>query len=113
MADRFPSIEDFTEGVSFPGISIVPDQTLTMRPENADANQNAATTNGGEDDFLTRERALLGDDADQFASTNDHGAKEADNDLLGGDSGMGGAPPSGGNSHFESSFPAIDTRNEV
>lgn len=64
-------------------------------------------------DFLARERALLGDDADQFATPADNAATvEDDNDLLGGgesyqasaDHEMGG---------FESSFPAIDTSNEV
>lgn len=59
------------------------------------------------DDFLSREKALLGDDADQFATGNDSAAfADDDNDLLG-----------GGNDEevveFESSFPAIDTRNEV
>lgn len=62
------------------------------------------------DDFLAREKALLGDDADQFATGNDNAAfvEDGDDDLLGG----------GGNDNeevteFESSFPAIDIRNEV
>jgi hypothetical protein len=64
-------------------------------------------------DFLARERALLGDDADQFATPADNAATvDDDDDLLGGghshqasaDHEMGG---------FESSFPAIDTSNEV
>lgn len=63
-------------------------------------------------DFLARERALLGDDADQFATPADNAAAADDDDLLGGgqshqepaDHEMGG---------FESSFPAIDTSNEV
>lgn len=63
-------------------------------------------------DFLARERALLGDDADQFATPADNAATAGDDDLLGGgeshqapaDHEMGG---------FESSFPAIDTSNEV
>lgn len=62
------------------------------------------------DDFLSREKAILGDDANQFSTSNDHAAfvEEGDNDLLGG----------GGGDHeeiteFESSFPAIDSRNEV
>jgi hypothetical protein len=64
-------------------------------------------------DFLARERALLGDDADQFATPADNTATvDDDDDLLGGgqsyqasaDHEMGG---------FESSFPAIDTSNEV
>ena len=60
------------------------------------------------DDFLTREKALLGDDANQFASGNDGSAfvQDGDDDLLGG----GGGEEV---TEFESSFPAIDTRNEV
>ena len=66
------------------------------------------------DDFLSRERALLGDDADQFASENDRAAtvEDGDDDLLGG--GYSQAQTSGQEmSGFESSFPAIDTTNEV
>lgn len=75
---------------------------------------NVDTTQLADDpsDFLARERALLGDDADQFATPADNNATSNDNDLLGGaqsnqapaDQDMGG---------FESSFPAIDTSNEV
>jgi hypothetical protein len=67
------------------------------------------------DDFLSRERALLGDDADQFTSENDKLATVedgGDDDLLGGDysqANVGGQEMNG----FESSFPAIDTTNEV
>jgi hypothetical protein len=66
------------------------------------------------DDFLSRERALLGDDADQFASENDKLAtvEDGDDDLLGGDfsqAHVGGQQMDG----FESSFPAIDTSNDV
>jgi hypothetical protein len=69
----------------------------------------------GPDDFLSRERALLGDDADLFASSNDKLAtvEDDDDDLLGGSTSfqanVGGEEISG----FESSFPAIDTSNEV
>jgi hypothetical protein len=68
----------------------------------------------GPDNFLSRERALLGDDADLFASSNDKLATvEDDDDLLGGSTSfqanVGGEEISG----FESSFPAIDTSNEV
>lgn len=74
-----------------------------------------ATADG--DDFLARERALLGDDANQFTSENDNLATTvedaADDDLLGG----GGNYEANGDaqeiSGFESSFPAIDTTNEV
>lgn len=68
------------------------------------------------DDFLSRERALLGDDADQFASANDKLAtvEDGDDDLLGGggtefQANVGGEEIMG----FESSFPAIDTTNDV
>jgi len=74
-------------------------------------------------DFLTRERAALGDDAAQFAGANDNAATVedgGDEDLLGGDGdyedGGGGGGAHNGNGmmdDFESSFPAVDTRNEV
>ena len=74
-------------------------------------------TNGGldTDDFLSRERAALGDDAAQFASTNDHAAnvEDGDDDLLGGGSYDDGQAGGEEISQFESSFPAMDTRNEV
>ena len=65
---------------------------------------------------MTRERALLGDDAAQFASASDNAAtvEDGDDDLLG-----GGGNYSGGNARseeiteFESSFPAMDTHNQV
>jgi len=76
----------------------------------AQTTQGDSTFEGGADDFLSREKALLGDDADQFATGNDNAAfvEDGDDDLLGG--GGGG----GEDVHeFESAFPAIDTRNEV
>lgn len=60
---------------------------------------------------------MLGDDADQFASAADNSATVQDgddDDLLGGD--FSEAQPSQANNDmgdFESSFPAIDTQNEV
>jgi hypothetical protein len=65
--------------------------------------------------FLSRERALLGDDADQFASENDKLAtvEDGEDDLLGGDFGGQANVGSQEMSGFESSFPAIDTTNEV
>lgn len=76
------------------------------------------TANGGldGDDFLTRERALLGDDAAQFSSANDNSAtvEDGDDDLLGDggdyDGGQGGGEEI---SEFESSFPPMDSQNEV
>ncbi|KAE8362330.1 clathrin light chain [Aspergillus caelatus] len=94
MADRFPSLEDFSAG-----------QTEIVETNGTDA-----------DDFLARERAVLGDDAEQFATPQDHVAttedvNAGDDDLLGGaeDAPAGAAPEISG---FESSFPAIETQNE-
>lgn len=78
------------------------------------ANFDALGDDAG-DDFLSRERALLGDDADQFASEGDKLAtvEDGDDDLLGGDFGGQTSADSQEVSGFESSFPAIDTSNEV
>ncbi|KAF2727818.1 clathrin light chain [Polyplosphaeria fusca] len=100
MADRFPSLDEIDGGQTeargdAPNLDLVGDGA-----------------DGG--DFLSRERALLGDDADQFASAHDKLAtvEDGDDDLLGSDSAfqanIGGQDMSG----FESSFPAIDTTNE-
>ncbi|KAL4888011.1 clathrin light chain [Aspergillus ambiguus] len=96
MADRFPSLEDFSAG----------------QTEVADANGAS-----DENDFLARERAALGDDAEQFATAQDH-VVTSDNvdtgdDLLGGAEGAPAATVSHEEvSGFESSFPAIETQNE-
>ncbi|EMD97280.1 hypothetical protein COCC4DRAFT_72767 [Bipolaris maydis ATCC 48331] len=99
MADRFPSLDEIDAG-----------QT-EARGDSAAFDLVGDTA--GADDFLSRERALLGDDADQFASENDRTAtvEDGDDDLLGGgfsQAQAGGEEMSG----FESSFPAIDTTNE-
>lgn len=78
------------------------------RPTNGDIN--------AQDDFLSRERALLGDDAAQFASPHDNAptVEDDNNDLLGGDGNYD--MPTTGNEEltgFESSFPAVDTQNNV
>lgn len=54
----------------------------------------------------------MGDDANQFATGNDNSAyvEDGDDDLLGGGGGSGGNEEV---TEFESSFPAIDTQNEV
>ena len=93
-------------------------------PGHNDTSRNGAINTpsvSADDDFLTRERALLGDDADQFASANDHSASAGpisidndDDDLLGGES--FGSPQAKGADvkRFESSFPEVEeTRNEV
>jgi len=66
MADRFPSLEDFDSGA----------QTDIKGP----------SADPSTDDFLAREKAVLGDDADQFASAQDASAfvETNDDDLLGG-----------------------------
>ncbi len=71
--------------------------------------ETAAFDGATGDDFLTREKALLGDDANQFATGHDNAAfvEDGDDDLLGG--GGGGEEVT----EFDSSFPAIDTRNDV
>ena len=69
-----------------------------------------------EDDFLARERAVLGEDADQFATPQDHVAGneglDAGEDLLGGGS---NDLPDEEIGQFESSFPSVEahTQNEV
>ncbi|KAL8920820.1 MAG: hypothetical protein Q9172_004326 [Xanthocarpia lactea] len=98
MADRFPSIEDFGDGQTEP-------------------KSNGASTNGAgaDEDFLTRERAILGDDANLFSTANDNSAtvEDGDDDLLGGgDSYEGGHQGRNEINEFESSFPAMDTRND-
>ncbi|KAJ5772905.1 Clathrin light chain [Penicillium paradoxum] len=89
MADRFPSLEDFSEG----------------QTEVADAQGTP------DDDFLARERAALGEDADQFATSQDHVAGQnvgaGDDDLLG-----GGDEPVEEIGQFESSFPSVATQNQ-
>ncbi|KAL9039274.1 MAG: hypothetical protein Q9214_004943, partial [Letrouitia sp. 1 TL-2023] len=96
MADRFPSLEEFGDGQTEP------------RPANGDID--------AQDDFLSRERALLGDDAAQFASPHDNAptVEDDNDDLLGGDGNYD--MPAAGNeevTEFESSFPAVDTQNNV
>ncbi|KAH6689284.1 clathrin light chain [Verticillium dahliae] len=82
MADRFPSL-DFDSGSPGAGPST--------------------------DDFLAREKALLGDDADQFATNNDSAAFEQDDDLLGGGDSAGANQQQ---STFESQFPDLAQQNE-
>lgn len=60
------------------------------------------------DDFLAREKAILGDDADKFATAEDDAAFQTggDDDLLGGGGGDETA-------QFESQFPDLSGPNEV
>ena len=72
---------------------------------------------GADNDFLTRERAALGDDAALFASSGDNAATVedgGDNDLLGGGDSYNGGNVGGEEiTEFESSFPSVDTQNQV
>lgn len=91
-----------------------PIQQPPNTPSNSSPGQTEVVNNDAADtnDFLARERAALGDDADQFATPNDQAATVEGDDLLGGDDYVqqGGSAEISG---FESSFPAIDTQNEV
>jgi hypothetical protein len=111
MADRFPSLEEFDAGkpstILATGYSILNHNLSTGSTEIRDLPTDGAT-------FLERERAALGEDADQFATPQDNLATvedAGDDDLLGGD----GVRASGADdiTGFDSSFPAIDTRNDV
>lgn len=89
--------------------------TLLTYPGQTEPVENSGSADA--DDFLARERAVLGDDAVQFATPLDNAAAAenaaAGDDLLGGE----GVPVEQAASEemagFESSFPAVDTQNEV
>jgi len=89
--------------------------TLGQTEARGDVNTGLMGDDAGPTDILSLERAMLGDDADQFATPNDRLAtvEDDDGDILGGDSSYqvntGGEEIMG----FESSFPAIDTTNDV
>jgi len=120
MADRFPSIEDMDAGKSLnfhQHVSML--SVADTFTSGGDGSSNLINNSANTDDFLARERALLGNDADQFSTPqfNTAGAsvEDDDDDLLGGGggqytSGSGGGADMG---DFESSFPSIDTSNEV
>lgn len=122
MADRFPSIEDIDAGRQTHFARTHPTKTdSNLVPGESDVRPDSSAAPGS---FLERERAALGEDADLFAAGDKTNAATVadgdDDDLLGGDSGdfTSGAPntSSGGQGDFddfESSFPAIDTRNDV
>ena len=73
----------------------------------------------GDGDFIARERAALGEDADLFSSGNDARqttVEDGDDDLLGGDFSGGAQQASVAQDDFdtfESSFPAVNTTNDV
>ncbi|GAP90795.1 putative clathrin light chain [Rosellinia necatrix] len=86
MADRFPSLDDFDSGA---------------QTEIKDVGSPSA------DDFLARERALLGDDATQFTTGNESAAlADHSDDLLGGDS-------PAGNAQFETQFPDLGSNEQL
>ncbi|RKF83193.1 Clathrin light chain [Golovinomyces cichoracearum] len=93
IADRFPSLEEFdTAQTEAPGL-------LSFEATTAD-------------DFLSREKALLGEDANQFTTQDDVAfIVENDKDLLQED--LQSPQRDEEVSMFESSFPAIDTQCEV
>ncbi|KAL0933000.1 clathrin light chain [Colletotrichum truncatum] len=91
MADRFPSLEDFDSGAQ------------------TDIKDTGASPSA--DDFLAREKALLGEDANQFATSDDAVAfGTGDDDLLGGGSSSNIIAEE---STFESQFPDLANQNEV
>ncbi|KAG5292598.1 clathrin light chain [Histoplasma ohiense] len=105
MADRFPSLDEFSAGQTEPVVT--------------HGSPGGAAADG--EDFLTRERALLGDDADQFATPNDQPQASvtvedaAGDDLLGGGGTheyQSGNLEGGDMMGFESSFPALESQNE-
>lgn len=94
MVDRFPSLEELDSAVHTEAQDLTPFETA------------------GVDDFLSREKALLGDDADQFTSGQENiefladGPPELLNeDLLTNENNEAVI-------NFESSFPDIDSRNQ-
>lgn len=111
MADRFPSLEEFDSGGMLSSLNHYYYHQGThadLQTAQTESKEDSGFEPASGDDFLSREKALLGEDADQFATGNDSTAfVDAGDDLLGG----------GGDNEevteFESSFPAIDTQNEV
>jgi len=111
MADRFPSLEDFDSGGKFSAghLCLWGEPILTClvaQTDIKDASDSPSASN-----FLEREKAVLGDDANQFATVEDAGFDDGDDDLLGG--GGGGVSSPGNNAAFETQFPDITSPNEV
>lgn len=104
MADRFPSLDDFDSGGKTSHL-LAPIRCVTNMQVAAQTDVKGDAESPSADDFLARERALLGDDATQFATSNDSAAfQDASDDLLGG---------GGEGEQFESQFPDINTGSEV
>ncbi|KFY80723.1 hypothetical protein V501_08281 [Pseudogymnoascus sp. VKM F-4519 (FW-2642)] len=95
MADRFPSLEEFDSGA----------QTESKGEANFDVSSPAG------DDFLSRERAVLGEDATQFASKNDKAAfvdDDDEDDLLGGGNNGGEEV-----TEFQNNYPDVNANDNV
>ncbi|VVT53379.1 uncharacterized protein SAPINGB_P003544 [Magnusiomyces paraingens] len=85
---KFPSIEEIDQDIDIPtSSSAAPDSGDFIDFSNEDASAPAP------DDFLTREKALLGDDAKEFETSDDAKVKSAPDEI----------------SEFKASFPALDT----
>jgi hypothetical protein len=114
MADRFPSIDDLDLGKTYL-------QTSSCRPDFL-VGDNPPSTAPAEGSFLDRERAALGEDANQFATEQDRTTTSAtvqdgEDDLLGEDVSFREIQPEAATTQedfeFENSYPAIDTQNQV
>lgn len=99
-------------------------------PPNTSSTAGPKSDDDEEVDFLDRERAVLGEDAEQFTSgptveddDEDYSENDNDGDLLGDDFADSSPPTANtqgsrpaaddGDDNFESAFPAIDMQNEV
>ncbi|OLN97488.1 Clathrin light chain [Colletotrichum chlorophyti] len=91
MADRFPSLEDFDSGAQ-----------TDIKDTGLDPSA---------DDFLAREKALLGDDANQFTTSDDNAAFPDDDDLLGGGGANSGNVVSD-DATFASQFPDLANQTD-
>lgn len=115
MADRFPSLEDFYEGTQLCFSCIGVGLIYHLGQTEPVSNGASGADGGGDEDFLTRERAALGEDAAIFANPGDNTAtvQDGDDDLLGGGDYNEGQAGGQEITEFESSFPAVDTSNDV
>lgn len=106
--DRGARLRFVCASPSRPHISATDKQTIGAAPAAAADGTDDLLDGGGDStsDFLSRERAALGDDADQFASANDDAG-----DLLGGGGGANGTSQE--QRQFQQNYPAVDGRNEV
>lgn len=80
---------------------------LTLWTAQTDVRDTSDAPSGS--NFLEREKAILGADANQFATVEDADFDDGDDDLLGG----GGVSSPGNNAAFENQFPDISSPNEV